>query len=68
MSEIILLVEPSLEGGYFGRALGHSIIAEADTWDELKAAIQDAVRCHFEEGERPTRVRLRAVREEVVPV
>ncbi len=68
MSEIIFLVEPSPEGGYTGRALGHSIFTEADTWDELKAAVQDAVRCHFEEGERPAMVRLHAVREEVVPV
>ena len=31
-------------------------------------AIQDAVRCHFDEGERPAMVRLHVVREEVVPV
>ena len=68
MNEIIFLVEPALEGGYTGRALGHSICTEADNWNELKAAVQDAVRCHFEEGARPALVRLRVVREEVVPL
>jgi hypothetical protein len=68
MSEIIFLVEPDPEGGYTAQALGHSIFTEADTWDELKIAVQDAVRCHFEEDERPAMVRLHVVQDEVVPV
>jgi len=68
MSEIIFLVEPDPEGGFTARALGHSIFTEADTWDELKLAVQDAVRCHFEEDERPMMVRLHTVQDEVVPV
>lgn len=68
MSEIIFLVEPDPEGGYSAQALGHSIFTEADTWDELKLAVQDAVRCHFDESERPAMVRLHVVQDEVVPV
>ena len=41
---------------------------EADSWDELKAAVQDAVRCHFEEKDRPAMVRLHVVQDEVVLV
>ncbi|MBX7234156.1 MAG: hypothetical protein K1X65_07220 [Caldilineales bacterium] len=52
-NEIIFLVEAAPEGGYVARALGHSIFTEADTWGELKLMVQDAVRCHFEERERP---------------
>lgn len=52
MNEIIFLVEPDPEGGYTAQALGYSIFTEADTWDELKIAVQDAVRCHLEEDER----------------
>ncbi|MBI3163983.1 MAG: 2-oxoisovalerate dehydrogenase [Chloroflexi bacterium] len=48
MNEIIFLVEETDEGGYVARALGHSIFTEADTWEELKEAVQEAVRCHFE--------------------
>jgi len=65
--EIIFLVEDAPEGGYIARALGYSIFTEADTWEELKQAVQDAVRCHFEEDEQPDLIRLHIVREEVVP-
>lgn len=64
--EIIFLVEESPEGGYQARALGHSIFTEADTFEELKAMVQDAVRCHFEETERPRLIRLHFTREEVI--
>lgn len=56
--EIILLVEESAEGGYEARALGHSVFTEAETLDELKAMVQDAVRCHFEEESMPKLIRL----------
>jgi hypothetical protein len=65
--EVLFLVEDADEGGYVARALGHSIFTEADSWDELKAAIRDAVQCHFDEEEQPDLIRLHAVREEVVP-
>jgi len=66
--EIIFLVEESPEGGYEARALGHSIFTEADTFEELKGMAQDAVRCHFEETERPSVIRLHLVKEEVIAV
>ena len=68
MSEIIFLVEPAPEGGYTAQALGYSIFTEGDSWDELKVAVQDAVRCHFEEQDRPAMVRLHVVQDEVVLV
>jgi len=66
--EIIFLVEEAPEGGYQARALGHSIFTEAETFEELKTMAQDAVRCHFEEGERPSIIRLHLMRDEVIPV
>ena len=68
MNEIIFLVEEAPEGGYTARALGFSIFTEADSWDELKKAVQDAVLCHFEEGQNPAVIRLHEVREEVVAI
>lgn len=64
--EVFFLVEDAAEGGYIARALGYSIFTEADSWEELKEAIRDAVRCHFEPEEQPHLIRLHAVREEVV--
>jgi predicted RNase H-like HicB family nuclease len=67
-SEIIFEVEEAPEGGYDARALGYSIYTQAETMDELKAMLQDAVRCHFEENERPRVIRLHLVKDEVIAV
>ncbi|HLE15902.1 MAG TPA: hypothetical protein VI776_14225 [Anaerolineales bacterium] len=68
MAEIVFLVEEAPEGGYTARALGFSIYTEADTWNGLKLAIQDAILSHFEENQRPNLIRLHFMREEVIPV
>jgi hypothetical protein len=64
--EVLFLVEDAFEGGYIARALGHSIFTEADSWEELKEAIRDAVHCHIDPEEQPDLIHLHAVREEVV--
>lgn len=66
--EIIFMVEESPEGGYEARSLGHSIFTEADTFEDLKKMVYDAVSCHFDKEERPRLIRLRIVREELIPV
>jgi hypothetical protein len=38
--------------------MGYSIFTEADSWDELREAIRDAVDCHFEAGEIPPVIRM----------
>ena len=66
-TEIIFIVGESPEGGYEAKALGYSLYTQADTLDELKAMVQDAVRCHFDEAERPRVIRLHWVKDEVIP-
>jgi len=66
-SEIIFSVQESPEGGYEARALGFSIYTQADTLDELKSMVQDAVRCHFEPQSAPRLIRLHLVKDEVIP-
>jgi len=58
-SEIIFAVEESPEGGFEAKALGYSIYTQADTIEELKGMVQDAVRCHFDEGSQSRIIRLR---------
>jgi len=67
-AEIIFGVVESPEGGYEARAIGHAIFTQADTLEELRAMVQDAVRCHFEESQRPRLIRLHLVKDEVIPV
>jgi hypothetical protein len=64
--EIIFLVEESPEGGYEARALGYSIYTEAETLEELKNMVKDAIKCHFEDEEAPRLIRLHIVKDEVV--
>ena len=63
MSEIIFLIQEDPEGGFIAEALGHSIVTQANTMDELRENVRDAVICHFdEESERPLVIRLHQVR------
>lgn len=67
MTEVIFLVEDAPEGGYTARALNAPIYTEADSLDQLREAVRDAVRCHFEtDAERPALIRLHYTREEVI--
>lgn len=66
MTEILFIVEEAAEGGYIARAVGASIFTEADDLEQLRAAVRDAVRCHFEEPDRPKAIRLHLVHDEVI--
>lgn len=46
------------EGRYTARAADASISTEGDDLDLLRAAIREAVGCHFEDGDRPKLIRL----------
>ena len=66
-AEVIFAVEESPEGGYQARALGYSIFTQADSLDDLRRAVREAVQCHFEEDSRPSVIRLHIVKDEVIP-
>ncbi|MBK8981141.1 MAG: 2-oxoisovalerate dehydrogenase [Ignavibacteria bacterium] len=67
-NEIIFIVEESPEGGWTARALGHSIFTEADSDDELRTNIKEAVTCHFEIEDAPKILRLHYVKDEFLKV
>jgi hypothetical protein len=64
MQEIIFVVEEGAEGGYIAKALGVSIFTEAENIPDLKEAIKDAVKCHFDD-DRQRIIRMHVVKEEV---
>ena len=66
MSEIIFVVEQAPEGGYTARALGESIVTQAETIADLHVRVRDAVHCHFDDGKAPKVIRLHFVRDEVI--
>lgn len=68
MVEIVFQVEEdSVDGGWVASAINAGITTQADTIDELKTMIRDALRCHFdEESDIPSVIRLHFVRDEVI--
>ena len=68
MNEVMFLVEEALEGGYTAKALGESIVTEAEHLESLRERVRDAVRCHFDEGMTPRIIRLHFAREEVISI
>ena len=70
VSEIIFEVqEDAADGVYVATALGHAIVTQGDTLDELRAMVRDAVSCHFGDGAAgpmPKMIRLHFVRDEVL--
>ena len=65
-SELIFLVEEDPESGYLARAIGESIFTQAETLEELRQLVRDAVNCHFDTSDRPSLIRLHIVRDEVI--
>ena len=68
MTEVIFIVEDALEGGLTAKALGESIFTEAETLEELRTNVREAVECHFEADKMPKLIRLHMVREEVIAI
>jgi predicted RNase H-like HicB family nuclease len=68
MSEIIFDVrEDETDGGYTANALGYGIHTQAETLEELRTMVRDAVACYFDESmQAPKVIRLHFVREEVL--
>jgi hypothetical protein len=61
MSELVFVVEEAPEGGHIAKAVGASIVTEADDLEGLREQVRDAVRCHFDEGQAPKLIRLHHV-------
>jgi predicted RNase H-like HicB family nuclease len=68
MSEIIFEVkEDEADGGFTASALGFGIHTQAETLDELRRMVREAVECYFDEAsEAPNLIRLHYVHDEVL--
>lgn len=68
MSEIIFEVkEDEVDGGYTASALGYGIHTQAETLEELRQMVREAVECYFDNAaEAPKLIRLHYVHDEVL--
>jgi hypothetical protein len=66
MNELVFEVTQEADGGFVAEALGESIFTEADSWDELRAKVREAVAAYYFDRPAPARVRLHLVRDEIL--
>jgi predicted RNase H-like HicB family nuclease len=68
MREIVFEIEQDTDGGFTAESLGESIFTQADSWDELKANVKEAVQAFYFDSAPPASIRLHLVRDEVLAV
>ena len=67
MGEIIFEVTQEGDGGYAAECLTEAIFTQAEDWEGLRRNAKEAVTAFFfDRPERPARIRLHLVRDEVV--
>ena len=68
MDELVFEVVQEGDGGYCAECLSESIFTQADSWDELRRNVIEAVNAFYFNGTAPASVRLHLVRDEVLAV
>jgi hypothetical protein len=66
MNELVFSVTQEADGGFVAEALGESIITQADSWEELRAHVREAVTAFYFDQPAPKVLRLHLVRDEVL--
>ena len=68
MSELVFEVTQESDGGFIAEALGENIVTEADSWEQLRANVKEAVEAYYFDEPKPANVRLHLRRDEVLAV
>jgi hypothetical protein len=66
VDELLCEVTQEADGGYCVECLTEPIFTQADSWDELRRNVVEAVQAFFFDGAAPANVRLHLVRDEVL--
>jgi predicted RNase H-like HicB family nuclease len=66
MEELIFEVTQEADGGFVAACLTESIFTQADTWNELRSNVKDAVDAFYFDSAKPPLIRLHLVRDEVL--
>jgi predicted RNase H-like HicB family nuclease len=66
MNELVFEITQESDGGFVAEALGESIVTQADTWEELRTNVREAVKAYYFDRPAPSRLRLHLVRDEVI--
>lgn len=66
VEEIIFEITQEADGGYCAECLTESIFTQANSWNELRNNVREAVAAFYFDRPKPHRIRLRLVRDEVL--
>jgi predicted RNase H-like HicB family nuclease len=66
--EIVFAITQEADGGFVAECLSHDIITQADTWEELRGNVGEAVAAYFFDQPKPAQIRLHFVRDEILAV
>ena len=67
MNEIVFDVTQEADGGFVAECLTEAIFTEADSWEELRRNVREAVAAfYFDRLQAPATIRLHLVRDEVL--
>jgi len=68
VGDLVFEVTQEADGGFVAECLTENIVTQADTWEELRANVKDAVEGFFFDGPKPRSIRLHLVRDEVLSI
>ena len=68
VTELIFEVVQESDGGYCPECLTENIFTQADSWNELRANVLEAVNAFYFDSVAPQSIRLDLVRDEVLSV
>ncbi len=66
VDELVFEVTQEGDGGFVAECLSEAIFTQADSWDELRNNVRDAVRGYCFDKTMPGHIRLHLVRDELL--
>jgi len=66
MHELVFEVTQEADGGFVAELLDECVITQADTWDELRHNVREAVQAYFFDSTPPKFIGLHLVRDELL--
>jgi hypothetical protein len=66
MDELVFEVAQESDDGFCAQCLTEDIFTEADSWEELRLNVREAVEAFFFDQPKPHRIRLHLTRDEVL--
>jgi predicted RNase H-like HicB family nuclease len=64
--EIIFEVTMEQDGGFSAECLTENIFSQADTWEELRKNVAEAVSAYFFDSTKPASIRLHFIHDEIL--